>query len=149
MSTVTDPAASEQVSYALGDFRTAVMRLARRMRSERPDDQLTPSQLAVLSTLLRDGPSTPAVLAASERVKPPSMTRILAALEQDGWITKGAHPGDRRQTIITATEQARQWLELKSQRRDHWLQESLEQLTAEEREALRAATPLLERLAAM
>ena len=62
------------------DLRIAVMRLARRLRAERADLDLTITQVATLASLERHGPTTPGALASIERVQPPSMTRILAGL---------------------------------------------------------------------
>src|SRR5256714_15031655 len=82
------------------ELRTTVMRLARRLRNQRADDTLTLSQIAALGTLVRHGPLTPGELAARERVQPPSMTRLLAKLEQAGLVTKQDHPDDRRQGLV-------------------------------------------------
>lgn len=134
---------------AAPELRIAVMRLARRMRLERQDDRLTPSQLAVLGTLMREGPTPPATLAAREHVRPPSMTRIIAALEQDGWVVKQPHPQDGRQLLVELTDQARGWISASRKQRDHWLSDRLEQLDPGEVEILIRAAPLLNRLATM
>ncbi|MEO8329684.1 MAG: MarR family transcriptional regulator, partial [Candidatus Nanopelagicales bacterium] len=60
------------------ELRIAVMRLSRRLRAERVDLDLTITQLAALASLDRHGPMTPGMLASIERIRPPSMTRILA-----------------------------------------------------------------------
>jgi DNA-binding MarR family transcriptional regulator len=63
-------------------MRVSVMRLARRLRSERAGHGLSLTQIATLATLDRHGPLTPRELADREMVQPPSMTRILAGLEE-------------------------------------------------------------------
>lgn len=131
------------------ELRVAVMRLGRRLRLERPDDGLTPSQFAVLGTLMREGPTPPATLAAIEHVRPPSMTRIITALEQDGWVVKKPHPQDGRQLLVELTDQAQDWIRANRKRRDHWLSDRLEQLDPSEVEILMRAAPLLNRLATM
>jgi len=132
---------------AVPEVRVAVMRLARRLRNERAQDGLTPSQMAVVGTLFRDGPKSPRELADIERVQPPSMTRVIAALVKGGWVTKQPHPSDRRQVTIAVTDQATEWVSADRQRRDLWLSERLNQLPPAQREQLLAAIPLLNQLA--
>ena len=129
------------------DLRIAVMRLARRLRTERTSDALTPSQMAVLGTLVREGPRCPGELAAAERVRPPSMTRILNSLQSLGMATRTPHPTDGRQVLYAATDQARAMVRRDRQRRDHWLAHRMAELTAEQRATLEAAVPILDALA--
>ncbi len=131
----------------VSDLRIAVMRLARRLRTERASDTLTPSQLAVLATLMREGPLCPGDLAAAERVQPPSMTRILNALQSAGMVTRTKHPSDGRQVLYAATETAKDLVIQDRERRDNWLAHQLQELTADERDVLEAAIPVLNRLA--
>ncbi len=129
------------------DLRIAVMRLARRLRTERASDTLTPSQLAVLATLMREGPMCPGDLATAERVQPPSMTRILNSLQTAGMVTRTKHPADGRQVLYTATEPGRELVNRDRARRDNWLSQQLQELTPAERAALDSAIPILTRLA--
>lgn len=128
-------------------LRLSVMRLARRLRAERQDLSLTLTQLATLATLERHGALTPRALAEHEKVQPPSMTRILAALEERGLVRRAPHPTDGRQQVVSITEESLAMLAEDRRRRDAWLAQRLGELTADERAALRAAAPLLERLA--
>ena len=143
MSVPLDRAEQQAVSA----LRTAVMRLARRLRQERQDDELTPSQLAVLGNLSLHGPLTPGELASMEHVKPPSMSRILAALEDCGWVTRKPHPDDGRQQLINLTDKSRRWLTTYRETRDRWLLEALAQFEEQERDFLLRAAPLIDRLA--
>ena len=128
-------------------IRHGVMHLARRMRLERGDDPLSPSKLVLLGWLLRDGPSTPTELAALERVRPQSLTRTLAGLEEDGLISRQASENDRRQSVIAITEQGREALHHDMRQRDVWLATVMTQrLSPTECEILRLATHLMERL---
>ena len=129
------------------DLRIAIMRLARRLRNERADDTMTPSQMAVLGTLVRRGPLPPGELAAAERVQPPSMTRILNSLQAAGMVTRAPHPTDRRQVLYAATAEARAMVLRDRQRRDHWLAHRMAELTPQQRAALEAAVPILDGLA--
>lgn len=132
---------------SIPDLRLGLMRLSRRLRQERPDDALTPSQVAVLATLVQQGPSTPGQIAESERIKPPSVTRILASLEAEDLITRAPHPKDGRQVIITLTERAESRIEASREAKNVWLRSQLEQLPEQERQLVLAVAPLLNRLA--
>ena len=125
----------------------AVLRLARRLRSERADNDLTLTQLATLGTLERHGPLTPRELARHERVQPPSMTRVLTGLEERALVVRTPHPTDRRQVLVAVSDAARSLLHEDRRRRDVWLARRLAELSREERLALQAALPVLERLA--
>jgi DNA-binding MarR family transcriptional regulator len=125
----------------------SVMRLARRLRQQRVDDRLTASQIAALATLDREGALTLGELAAKEHVQPPSMTRITAALEDLGLVSRTPHPTDRRQVLFARTPAGHKLLVEDRKRRDAWLCRHLAGLTPEEIAVLRAAAPILERLA--
>jgi len=133
-----------EVASALG---MSVMRLARRLRAQRSDLSLTLTQLAALATLERHGPLTPGELAEHEKVQPPSMTRVLGVLEDRALVRREPHPTDRRQQVVTITPQAVAMLRHDRRRRDAWLARRLADLAPDERAALRAAAPVLERLA--
>ncbi|MCU0279524.1 MAG: MarR family transcriptional regulator [Candidatus Nanopelagicales bacterium] len=129
------------------DLRIAVMRLARRLRTERASDALTPSQLAVLATLMREGPMSTGTIATAERVQPPSMTRILNALLSAGMVSRTPHPEDGRLVLYAVTQQARLLVKADRERRDQWLSQRLLSLSPQEREVLDTAIPILNRLA--
>ena len=129
------------------ELRIAVLRLARRLRAERGDHDLTLTQLAALATLDRHGPLTPRELADAERVSPPSMTRVLSALEERGVVVRTPHPSDRRQVLLAPSEAARAMLREDRRRRDAWLARRLAELPPGDRATLAAAVPVLERLA--
>jgi DNA-binding MarR family transcriptional regulator len=128
-------------------LRISVMRLARRLRAERAETGLTLTQLSTLAALERHGPSTPGVLAELEKVQPPSMTRVVTSLARRGLVRRTPHPTDGRQVVVSATDAARDLLRADRRRREEWLSRQLADMTADERDALRAVAPLLERLA--
>ena len=128
------------------ELRMAVMRLARRLRQERTEEAYTPSQLSALATLDRCGPLSPGELAAKERVQPPSMTRVAAALEAAGLATRVPHPEDGRQAVLSVTKSGAKLLAADRRRRDAWLARRLADLSPEEIETLRAAAPVIEKL---
>lgn len=129
------------------ELRTTVMRLARRLRSQRADTSLSLSQLAALGTLDRHGPLTPGELAVYERVQPPSMTRVVAALELAGMVTRTDHPTDRRQVLVAVSPEGRVLLRDDRKRRDAWLAQRMRDLDPADLEVLRQAARVLDRLA--
>ncbi len=91
------------------ELRPSVMRLARRLRQMRDDSvDLNSNQLSAMSVLLNSGDQLMGELAAAEKVQPPSMTRIVNGLEERGFVTRRAQPGDRRQCLVTLTERRSQ-----------------------------------------
>ena len=83
-------------------LRLAVLRVARRMRQQ-ANAGVTASQLSVLATVERHGPVGLKELAAIERVQPPSITRIVAALEDAGLVVRAVSPQDRRAAQVSLT----------------------------------------------
>jgi DNA-binding MarR family transcriptional regulator len=129
------------------DLRLAVMRLSRRLRNQRVDTSVTLTHLATLSTLRQHGPMSPGELAAHERVQPPSMTRVVVALEGMGLVTRTPHPTDGRQVVIGLTDGAEELLSTEARAREAWLSERLQELSAEERAVLREAAAIMDKLA--
>lgn len=132
-------------------LRISVGRLARRLRVERAvpgtaEPFLSDTQFAALASLEKHGAMSPGELAEHEKVQPPSMTRVIAALE--GWklVTRAAHPSDKRQVVLTVTTAGRDLVIKSRRRRDAWLARRLAELTPQERATLRAAAPILEKL---
>lgn len=129
-------------------MRMSLMRLARRLRSEPSSHGLSLTQVATLATLDLHGPLTPRELAVREQVQPPSMTRILAGLEERDLVTRTRHAGDGRRHVIALTEVATDLLREDRLRHDAWLALRLAELTEGEADVLRAAGSLLDRLTA-
>ncbi|MDQ1709825.1 MAG: hypothetical protein QOG49_1210 [Frankiaceae bacterium] len=129
------------------ELRIAVMRLSRRLRRERADDTLTTTQLSALATIDRARSITLGELAALEYVQPPSMTRVVAALEQQGLVRRAPHATDGRQVLLEVTASARRLLAAERERREAWLCHRLRDLTEDERSTLRTAAHIMERLA--
>jgi DNA-binding MarR family transcriptional regulator len=130
------------------ELRLSVMRLRRRLSSERhPDNPLSIGAMAVLGCLHRLGDLTIGELAASERVQPPSMTRTVNFLEEGGYVARRPHDTDGRQVVVVLADKGRATLLADRARRDAWLAQRLRNLSADERDTLRRAAPILERLA--
>jgi DNA-binding MarR family transcriptional regulator len=143
------PSDPQDIPNRVRAVRYGVMQLARRMRLERGDDSLSASKLVMLGWLMRGGALTPTELAARERVKPQSLTRTLASLEEDGLIVRMAGASDRRQSPVAITEKGLKALDRDMRQRDAWLAAAMaERLSPTECEILRLAAQLMERLAA-
>jgi DNA-binding MarR family transcriptional regulator len=130
-------------------LRISVMRLSRRMRSERdPKSELLPvGQLSVLGALYRNGERTVGELAALERVQPPSMTRTVNCLAEGGYVVRHKRANDGRQVVVALSDKGRETIAADRRRRDAWLAQRLRELTPDELSLLRQAAPLIERLA--
>jgi DNA-binding MarR family transcriptional regulator len=131
-------------------LRISVSRLARRLRAERAAHGLQPelsdTQLGALATLERKGAMTPGELAEHEKVQPPSMTRVIAVLEQRGLVIRAAHATDKRQVVLTVSDEGRDVVHQSRRLREAWLARRLRELTPQEKAKLRAAAPILEKL---
>src|SRR5260370_23661673 len=131
-------------------LRISVSRLARRLRVERAgglaESGLSDTQVAALAVLDRQIAMTPGELAEHEKVQPPSMTRVITALEERGLVRRAPHPTDRRQVVLTVTDEGKSLVNQFPRRRDAWLAMPLRGLTPQERATLRAAAPILEKL---
>lgn len=126
-------------------LRLAVTRTARRLRQE-ADAGLSPSLTAALATLERHGPLTPSRLAEVERIQRPTVTRLVATLEEDGLVTRETDPDDRRVSHIRITKEGRALVKKLRSRKNAYLSQRLRDLDDEELEILERATAILERI---
>jgi DNA-binding MarR family transcriptional regulator len=126
-------------------LRLAVTRLARRLRTQLPGG-LSPSQLATMATVECRGALTLGELSAAERVKPPTMTKIVAALEEQGLVSRTVDPNDRRVARVEATAAGLAFLAESRQSKDAYLAQRLRSLSSEDQVALERAAEVLERI---
>ncbi|MGA1838493.1 MarR family transcriptional regulator [Herbiconiux sp. 11R-BC] len=129
------------------ELRAATLRLSRRLRREKADDELSDAQSGVLGALLRRGALTPAALSAHERVTPPSMNRTLNILESAGYVTRTKSEDDRRLVLVELTDAGRRVVLETRRRRDAWLDQRLAALDADELAVLEGAAGILRRMA--
>ena len=123
------------------------MRLARRLRQMQDDSlDLTPSQLSAMAVLLNSGDLLMGELAAQEKVQPPSMTRIVNSLEAGGYVARHPDSRDHRQCLVALTDSGREVLLANRRRRDQWLAVRLAELDPADREILRHAVRVLEKV---
>jgi DNA-binding MarR family transcriptional regulator len=128
-------------------LRPSLLRLTRLVRNQRVDMSVTLTQLSAMGTLSKHGPMSPGELATCEKVQPPSMTKVLANLEERGLVRRDPHPTDRRQAIIEITGAGRELLDSERRSRDAWLSRRLAALTPEERSLVQRVIPVLDKLA--
>src|SRR5215217_7297412 len=123
-------------------LRLDISRVARRLRQE-AGAELSPSLTGALATIERHGPLTPSELASRERVQRPTVTRVLARLEEAGLIDRAADPGDRRCSLVSVSAEGRALLDAIRTRKDAFLARRLESLDANDRAALDRAAEIL------
>jgi DNA-binding MarR family transcriptional regulator len=126
-------------------LRLTVMRLARRLRQQ-SEAGATPSMLSVLSTVERHGPITLSELAQVERVQPPSVTKVVGRLEEEGLIRRSGDSHDRRVTRIELTAKGKRFIDTNRSRKTAYLARGLNDLEPEDRAILNRAVEVLERL---
>ncbi|MFD0884634.1 MarR family winged helix-turn-helix transcriptional regulator [Streptosporangium algeriense] len=142
-----DPVASLRSDAGLASaLRVSLARLNRRLRRQAGGHSLTPTQVATLVAVERHSGITPGELAEHEKVQPPSMTRVIAVLEERGLVSRTPHPSDRRQVSVSVTERGSALLKEERRRKEAWLTQRLKELSPEERAVLRQAAPILEKL---
>ncbi|HEU5149839.1 MAG TPA: MarR family transcriptional regulator [Iamia sp.] len=144
--TSTTPTAPPLAETA-ATLRLAVGRLSRRMRQESAHGHSL-TQIGILVTLDRRGPTTFGELAQTERVAPPTITKAVAALVDEGLVEKVADPDDGRVHRARLTPAGRTDLEAMRRQREAWLTTRLATLSPAEVDQLVAVLPLLEALSA-
>jgi DNA-binding MarR family transcriptional regulator len=135
----------EQVAAAL---RVSIGLLLRRLRQTQDADELTLPQTSALAWLDRGGPATASALAKLEQISPQSMGATVAALEARRLVERSADPDDGRRVVLSVTDAGREILRNRRNARTELLARALSKgFTDAELEQLKAAAPLLERLA--
>lgn len=141
------PPEQDPADRAAADLRLSVMRLTRRLRAERPDRQLTLTQLSVLSRLEREGPSTARELASAERVAPQSVARVVTELAGAQLLDRTPDPRDGRQVQLRITGRGSELLAEDRRGREAWLAGAMRRrLTGSEQQLLAVAARLVDQL---
>jgi DNA-binding MarR family transcriptional regulator len=130
-----------------GQVRSAVGRLYRRFRSERPEGSLGDAALAVLTRLHKHGSQTLTELSEHDRVSPASMSQTVNRLTSAGYAVRARDPGDRRKVLFSATPEGDELASAARAQRNAWLDQRLQALSAEDRAVIAAATALLSNIA--
>ena len=127
--------------------RSAIGRLYRRFRSERPEGGLGDAALAVLTRLHKLGPQTLTELSEHDRVSPASMSQTVNRLTSAGYAIRSRDPGDRRKVLFSATAEGDELASAARAQRNAWLDQRLQALSAEDRAVIARATELLSGIA--
>lgn len=136
------PVEASDVAEVAADLHVAVLRLARRLRTEWTEE-LTSTQLGTLGLLVREGSMPISALAAREGVRAPSMTRTVTNLEGLGLVSRRSDPGDARIVVVAATAAGVEAVTRIRQARRAWLPRQLGELPAADLAALRDAAPII------
>jgi DNA-binding MarR family transcriptional regulator len=146
MSTAAPPRADDSLSDMPQQLHSVAIHLLRRLR--RTDDKmgLSGPRASALSVLVFGGPTSLALLAKAEQVKPPTMARLVDALEAAGLARREADKNDLRAVRIRATAKGRKLLLEGRARRLRELTRILDGASAAERRALAVAVSTLQRL---
>jgi len=124
-------------------LRLAIVRTARRLRQE-AGGELTPSSAAALATIERRGPLAPSELAEIERVKRPTITRVVVRLEEAGLVQRTGDPADGRASLVSITREGSQLLRRIRTRKNAYLARRLSKLDPDDLGALERAADVLE-----
>ncbi len=149
MATTTRTSMDEPIDlHAVDDIdrlRIVLLRVARQIRT-RSNNSITPSQLVVLGTIIRHGQLTVKQIAELEHVKPPSVSKIVAALEKTGYVERSVDPHDRRCSPLTATPAGHVYADEVRAAGRTWLANQVDDLDDVDVAAIEHAMPALERL---
>ena len=128
------------------ELNSVAIHLVRRLR--RADESLgvTPARLSALSVLVFGGPRTLTDLAAAEQVSGPTMSRLVAALEADGWVRRTPLSNDRRASLLEATPEGKRLMHKGRRQRVARLSSELAGLSRDDRQTLKSAARILRSL---
>lgn len=126
-------------------LRLAIMRLARRLRQQ-ADADVTPSMLSALSNIEYRQPVTLGELATAERVTPPTMSKIVARLQEAALVTRTADENDRRIQHLSLSIHGERFTARSRSRKNAYLAKKLRKLEPHEVAKLEAAVAVLEKI---
>ncbi len=139
----TPPIDSTKIASQLN---SAAIHLVRRLHREDAARGVSGARLSALSVLVFGGPRTIGKLAEAEGVTPPSMTRLVAAMEAEGLVQRAPSPTDARSVIIRATPQGESLMLRGREQRVVALSGWLSSLDPDELATVEQASELLERI---
>jgi DNA-binding MarR family transcriptional regulator len=134
-------------SELAAELRTTLGHLKRKLRQHGGQHDLTPSQIAVVLRLEKDGPATVSSLARAEGMRPQSMSAVIAPLEEMGFVAAAADPNDGRKMLMSLTKACKKTIQDGRAARQDWLAQAIQQkLSPPEQKKLSSAIHLLARL---
>ena len=128
------------------ELRPALHRLYRQLRRESDDPNVSPLHALLLVAIIRQPGIGVAELARQEKLRGPTISGHVKAMEQSGLVARAApDPEDRRRSGLIATAKGQALIDNMKQKRTDWLAFELAKLSPEARDAIRAAIgPLAE-----
>ncbi len=146
MSEIDRPHVSEDAYELAEALRPALHRLYRQLRRESDEAGLSPLHALLLAAVMRQPGIGVVELARMERLRGPTISGHVKAMERDGLIARSEpDPSDRRRIGLVATEKGKEVIRRLKQRRTDWLAFELAKLSPAQRDAIRAAiAPLME-----
>ena len=136
---------SEATAQAL---HSAAIGLLRSVRKVDGSSGLNSARLSALSVIVFAGPITLGELAGAEQVRPPTMTRIVNALEEQGLVRKVRDKNDRRTVYLSATMKGKRLMIESRNRRIRPLADRIERLGGRELKTLQDAAAILQEILA-
>jgi DNA-binding MarR family transcriptional regulator len=127
-------------------LHSAAIHVLRRVAREDIRAGVTPARLSALSVLVFGGPQTISELAALERVKVPTMSRLVAAMEGEGLVRRVEHETDARAVVLHATARGRRILGRARELRLALLESLLAEASPGELRTVREAAEIVDRL---
>jgi DNA-binding MarR family transcriptional regulator len=126
-------------------LHSASIHLLRRVRRVDEATGLSAARLSALSVVVFGGPMTLGRLARTEQVSPPTMSKLVDALEREGLVTREADDRDGRAVVVAATEEGQRILVEGRRRRIDELAGLFQELSPDELETLGEAAAIVER----
>jgi DNA-binding MarR family transcriptional regulator len=139
---------SKKPQIVADEIHSAAIHLLRKLRREDANSGLNAPRLSALSVIVFAGPVTLGDLAAAEQVRPPTMTRIVDALAEQGLVSRSKDANDGRSTHITATQAGRKLLIEGRERRVRALSKQIAALGSKDQATLKEAVEILKRVIA-
>ena len=137
----------ERASALTVELRAIFGKLKRKVREQGGQNDLRPSQVAVLLRIEKDGPAAVSTLARAEGMRPQSMSAIVTSLLEAGLVSGSPDPNDGRQTLMSLSRKCQKLFREGRAARQDWLTTTIQKkLSAQEQERLASAVNLLARL---
>jgi DNA-binding MarR family transcriptional regulator len=127
-------------------LHSAAVHLSRRLRVEDEARGISGPRLSALSVLVSAGPMRIGELAVIEQVEPPTMTRLVDAMERDGQASRGPDPQDKRAVVVRATAKGGRALQNDRAQRVAMLAEGVRSLSPAQLAALARGVEVLEKM---
>ena len=126
-------------------LHSTAIHLLRQVRVQDSATSLAPARLSALSVLVFGGAMSLNELARAEQVRPPTMSRIVDALESEGLIRRTVNQQDRRAVVLEATEKGTAILWQGRKRRVKFMAKHLSRLSEQERKQINDAIKAIQK----